>query len=43
MSSSNPLTLILDFINSLFDEVGIGWFEQFQILLINLRDAIFPG
>jgi len=41
VTTQDPLQLILDYIASLFAPVGIGWFEGLQILLINLRDAIF--
>jgi len=41
MNAQNPIQLILDYISSLFGDVGIGWYEGLQILLINLRDAIF--
>lgn len=41
VNSQNPLQLILDYITGLFAPVGIGWYGGFQILLINLRDAIF--
>ncbi len=41
VNTQDPIQLILGYIQSLFGEVGIGWFEGLQILLINLRDAIF--
>lgn len=41
VNTQNPIQLILDYIASLFAPVGIGWYEGLQILLINLRDAIF--
>jgi len=43
VNSSNPIQLILDFISGLFSDVGIGWYESLQILIINLVNSIFGG
>lgn len=41
VNTQDPIQLILGYIQSLFGEVGIGWFEGLQALIINLIDAIF--
>ena len=41
VNTQNPIQLILGYIQSLFGEVGIGWFEGLQALIINLIDALF--